>query len=193
MKRTVQLLIALMLCISCVFAMGACDDTTTPVSTGNQTPSNSTEATTDASTEPQPSAPSAPADVVVPAGTKNALVIRYTVNGNNTVTATVSAEGDVAFAGLTGDLNYDASVLTPVSSETILSGMVVNTGNAGAISFSYAAISDITSTQQLFKVTFSYSGTVNTNLTFSIDPDDFCNASFENVSYATFGETLTIG
>lgn len=196
MKHIVSLLLALVLCLSCTLIMSACDGASDPIPSGTQkdtdaeVPTNgSTETPTEAPTE----APVTPSQPMIPTGTKNAVAIRYTLNGNNTVTATVSVEGDVCFAGLTGDLNYDNGTLTLVSSETLLSGMVVNTGNSGKISFSYASASNLTSAQQLFKATFAYSGSVNTNLTFSIDPDDFSNASLENVIYSTFGQNLVIG
>lgn len=217
MKKTVTLLLAVLLCVSLALAMSACDEyvetPTTDANGGNaeaptadgsatdapatNAPSTSTDApetesATEAETDPAPTGPSLPADPAVPGGTQNALVIRYRANSDGTVTATVSVDGNVSFAGLTGDLNYDPSVLSLVSSATALNGMVVNTANSGKVSFSYAAISNLTTAQDLFSVTFSYSGTVNTSLSFSIDADDFCNASFENVSYSVFGTTLTI-
>lgn len=194
MKQIAKFLIVMLLCLSFAFAMSACDEALlsdeTTADAGEETKDaptadNATEAGTDA-----PSTPS----VTVPAGTKNALVIRFTEFGNNTVTATVSVEGDVSFAGLTGDLNYDAAVLSVASAEPILGGMVVNANNTGAISFSYASISNLTSAQDLFKVTFSYSnsGALSTDLSFTIEDGNFSNAALENVPYTVFGAALNI-
>ena len=165
MKKIFKLCIVSLLCLCCVASLFACDPTTTG--------SNEQD------------------EVTVPAGTQNALVTRYKVNNDNTVTATISVEGDVKFAGITGDLKFDSSVLTYKSHEAVLGGLVVNPGN-DIVSFSYATMSDITSAQTLFTVTFSYTAPVNTSLTFDIKEGNFSNAALENVQYTVVGGEITI-
>lgn len=116
----------------------------------------------------------------------------YTVNSNNTVTVTVSITGNVRFAAFTGEVHYDSSVLTYSSSSAICSGIQLNNKSAGEFAFSYASATDITSDTDMFKITFAYSGTVNTNLSLVIEDGNFCNASFEDVTYSVSGTNIVV-
>ena len=169
MKKIFAVLMAAVLALGCFMTLCACDVSTTPPAAGNDS-----------------------ADIVVPEGTKNAIVINYTKNGNGTVTARISIDGDVAFAGVSGVLNYDSAVLTYASSTASLNGLVLNTDETGKVSFSYANTADITQKTDLFTVTFNYTAPVNTNLSISIDAGNFSNAALEDVQYSVLGGNIKI-
>lgn len=134
----------------------------------------------------------APVDqVTVPEGTKNAVVVRYVKNANNTVTATISIEGDVAYAAVVGSLNYDSSVLTYVSHEAVDCANVTNK-EAGAVTFAQANSQNYTAKQTLFKVTFSYTTAQDTKLTFTFDEGNFTNDQFADVEYTVIGGDLKL-
>ncbi len=131
--------------------------------------------------------PSTPPDTVnVPEGTKNAVVVRYIKNDNNTITATISVEGEVEYAAVVGTLSYDKNVLTYVSHE-VIDCANVNNKEAGMIAFSQANSKNYTDKQTLFKVTFNYTKSVNTSITFSFDEGNFTNDQFNDVEYTVIG------
>lgn len=129
--------------------------------------------------------------VVVPEGTKNAVVIRYEVNTDKTVTATVSIEGDVEYAAVVGTLNYDKDILTYVSHE-VVDCSNVNNKEAGVLAFSQADSKNFTENQTLFKVTFSYTEATTTKLSFTFNSGNFINDQFNDVEYTVIGEELTL-
>lgn len=130
--------------------------------------------------------------ITVPENTENAIVLRYT-STENTVTVKVSVEGTVHFAGITGTLNYDSGSLNVTDSKGSVNGIVVNTAKGGAVSFSYASATDITEQLQLFEVTFSYTGSVDTKLTVEIKNGNFSDASFNDVPYTVIGGDIKVG
>lgn len=133
-----------------------------------------------------------PTDTVnVPEGTKNAVVVRYTKNGDNTVTATISVEGEVAYAAIAGTLNYDSSVLTYVSHEAVDCANV-NNKEAGVVAFSQANSKNYTEKQTLFKVTFSYTEAVDTKITFTFNEGNFTNDQFNDVEYTVLGTDIKL-
>ena len=129
--------------------------------------------------------------VTVPEGTKNAVVVRYTKNGDNTLTATVSVEGEVAYAAIAGTLNYDKAVLTYVSHEAIDCANV-NNKEAGTLAFSQANSKNYVEKQTLFKVTFSYTEAVDTKITFTFDEGNFTNDQFADVEYTVIGGDIKL-
>lgn len=129
--------------------------------------------------------------VVVPEGTKNAVVVRYEKQADNKVVATVSIEGDVAYAAVAGTLNYDKNVLTYVSHEAVDCANV-NNKEAGVLAFSQANSTNYTAKQTLFKVTFTYTGTADTTVSFTFDEGNFVNAQFADVEYTVIGATLKL-
>lgn len=130
-------------------------------------------------------------DVVVPEGTKNALVVHYTKNSDNTLTVTASVEGDVEYAAISGKMNYDSSVLTYVSHEGV-DCSTVNNKEAGVIAFAQANSSNYTEKQTLFKVTFSYTEKTDSKITFTIEEGHFTNASFNDVEYTVIGGDIKL-
>jgi hypothetical protein len=191
MKHCFSLFLTLLLCVACVLTMSACDEASLG---GTQAESKGAETIPSADTAARNSTDDAEESTTSsPAAKKNALKVECDLDGN-TVVATVKIEGDVSFAGLVGDLIYDADILTPVSSSTVLGGMVVNTQTPGAVSFSYASVSNVTTEQSLFSVTFSYTQTppVTFDFNLSVDPDNFSNANLENVEFELFGSSITI-
>ena len=161
MKKLVKAIISAVLCLVMVFAVSAC--VATP-----------------------------PADSVqVPAGTKNAVVVRSVKGTNNTVEVTVSVEGDVEYAAIVGTLNYDKSVLEYVS-HTAVDCANVNNKEAGIVAFSQANSKNYTSTQTLFKVTFKYATAVDTKFSFTFDDGNFTNDQLNDVEYSVFGTDIKL-
>ena len=187
MKRIFAILLAAVLVMGCFMSLCSCDMATTPAG------GNNTNTPVDTSVDTSGDIPSAPpADILVPSDVKNAIVINYTKNGNGTVTARISVEGDVAFAGVAGALNYDSAVLTYKSSTADLNGLVLNTNEAGKVFFSYSGTSDVTQKTALFSVTFGCVAPVNTNLSINIAAGDFSNAALEDVQYSVLGGNIKI-
>ncbi len=161
MKKGLKIVSSIMLCLMMIFTVCSCFSTT-PTDT-----------------------------VIVPEGTKNAVVVRYTKNGDNTVTATVSVEGEVAYAAIAGTLNYDKNVLTYVSHEAVDCANV-NNKEAGIVAFSQANSKNYTEKQTLFKVTFSYTEAVDTRITFTFDEGNFTNDQFADVEYTVIGGDIKL-
>ena len=131
--------------------------------------------------------------VEVPQGAKNAVTLEYKDNKNGTLTLTVSIKGDVEFAGFTGELRYDTGALTYVSSSKLFSGSGnVNSNKAGTVSFSFASSENVTTAQNMFNVTFSYGGPVNTHIGVVIEDGDFANAELKDVQYVVIGGDISI-
>jgi hypothetical protein len=129
--------------------------------------------------------------VQIPAGTKNAVAVRYTKSANNTVELTVTVEGDVEYAAIVGTLNYDASVLEYVSHSAIDCANV-NNKEAGVLAFSQANSKNYTATQTLFKVTFKYTTATNTKVSFTFDSGNFTNDQLNDVEYSVFGTDIKL-
>lgn len=161
MKNTIKILASMMLCIIMIFAVCSCV------------------------------APQETDSVVVPEGTKNAVVVRYTKNNDNTVTATVSVEGEVGYAAIAGTLNYDKNVLTYVSHEAVDCANV-NNKEAGVVAFSQANSKNYTEKQTLFKVTFSYTTAVDTTVSFTFEEGNFTNDQFNDVEYTVLGKDIKL-
>ena len=161
MKKIVKAIISAVLCLVMVFAVSAC--VATP-----------------------------PADSVqIPAGTKNAVVVRSVKGTNNTVEVTVSVEGDVEYAAIVGTLNYYKSVIEYVS-HTAVDCANVNNKEAGIVAFSQANSKNYTSTQTLFKVTFKYATAVDTKVSFTFDDGNFTNDQLNDVEYSVFGTDIKL-
>lgn len=128
----------------------------------------------------------------VPDGTKNAVVLDYADNKDGTLTVTISVEGEVCFAGFAGVLQYDAAVLGYSSSQALYTGIVLNAETEGAFAFSFAAVQNVTTAVDMFNVTFTYSGDVNTSLSLKIEEGNFSDAAFEDVEYTVFGGKIVI-
>lgn len=162
MKKIVKAIISIVMCVVMVFAISAC------VATPTETDS-----------------------LQIPAGTKNAVAVRYTKGANNTVELTVTVEGDVAYAAIVGTLNYDSSVLEYVS-HTEVDCANVNNKEAGVLAFSQANSKDYTSTQTLFKVTFKYATATDTKVSFTFGEGNFTNDQLNDVEYSVFGTDIKL-
>lgn len=162
MKKGLRLIPSIMLCITMILTVCSCFGPSTPQDSVN-----------------------------VPEGTKNAVVVRYIKNDNDTITATISVEGDVEYAAIVGILSYDKNVLTYVSHEAIDCANV-NNKEAGVIAFSQANSKNYTDKQTLFKVTFSYTESLNTSISFTFDEGNFTNDQFNDVEYTVIGGEIKL-
>lgn len=173
MKKILTRILAVMLigCILCV-AFAACEMSTT---------------TTTA--EPEGDKEQSGGDVSSVTG-NNVFVVTYKKTAAGKVTATVYVAGTVKLAGFSGSLKYDGAVLDCASVSKSESTMYLNDSTDGEISFSCAGTGDITKTTELFKVEFTYSGSVNTLLDLSVN--EASDASLNDVTFSCQDITVAV-
>ena len=116
----------------------------------------------------------------------NVFKISYKDNGDGTITVTVSVTGDnVVYAGIDGYLLFDSSQLTvkEVKKTTRMSGIINPQQKDSKVYIALASNENNEDSEDLFTVTFSYDGNVNTSLSLIIE--DIFDADFNTQKYST--------
>jgi len=121
-------------------------------------------------------------------GGNNVLDIAYKLNGNGTVTVTISMKGTVKFCGMEGYITVPSGMT--YKSHTDGSGMTSNYSD-GKIYFMFVSGNgqNVTSSTTLLTVTFAYTGT-SADLVMTIS--DIYDQAYNTVQYKVIGQKLKL-
>lgn len=118
---------------------------------------------------------------------QNVFDIAYTVSGD-TVTLTLSLEGNVCFAGFEGTLAFEGMTATAVTGDS--ANVLANLKGDGTISIAYTSATNVTKGETVLTVTLTK--TANTGKAILTLADCF-NQSFTTVDYKIIGTNLKLG
>ena len=124
----------------------------------------------------------------------NVLTVSYVDNGDGTITVKVSIAGEtVKYVGMDASLTFDNTKLTVVGKAkklTSLSGTINAVQDEGIVWVAIAGDTDIEEAEDIFSVTFSYTGSLDTKVELNID--DIFDANFDTQEYSIKGGEISI-
>ena len=126
---------------------------------------------------------------------RNMFNISYVVNSDNTLSVTVSIQGDVKLASLDGSLSFDTNALEYIScandSENAFDQKQIQYSNTNKrINFAYTANKNLTEGFTLFTITFAFRTKADTTVTLKIS--DIANYDFEDEEYVVIGGVISV-
>lgn len=123
----------------------------------------------------------------------NVFDINYVDNNNGTFTATIYITGStIKYSGLEGYLLFDSSKLTLISTKKLtgLSGIINGVQDDSKVYIALAGNDNITESEDIFSVTFSFENPLNTSLSLIIE--DIFDENFETQEFSTIERQIGI-